>query len=272
MAFIPFKGARMREAIENGDTAKALALLARGVEPDIQDDFGRSFLWHAVNRGRDDIVEALLDAGARPETGDGVSRNPLHVAARRGRLEIAARLLEVAPALIHAKDGYGETPLHAAAEAGHDDLVKLFIEKQADLYAKNDNGRHALFLAQRENRIEAAALLRRAMKLDVPPDEPSKLARDVPEDDWRRLAEDRIAHVTLDAAIGYRITEIFNFAAQERTTLYHNLETRVESQVVRRFDEIGDAAVIEQAAQQLKALGGADVFSAPLAKKRLPGL
>lgn len=271
MAFIPFKGARMREAIENGDTAAAKALLARGVEPDITDDFGRSFLWHAVHRDRRDIAEALIAAGARLDETDGNSANLLHVAARRGRVELAARLVALCPQLVRGKDGYGETPLHAAAEAGHDDVAALLIEKKADLYAKNNNGRNALFLAQRENRADTAALLRKAMTPEADNAAPVAPGQNA-GGDWRRLSEDRIAHVTIDAAIGYRITEIFNFAARERTTLYQNMETRAESNATRRFEDIGDIASVELAAERLMAFGGSAAVSAALPKKRLPGL
>ncbi len=75
-------------------------------------------------------------------------------------------------------------------------------------------------------------------------------------DAWRKLPGERIAHVAVEEAIGYRITEIFNFSAREKTTLYRNLESNAETVETRGFDAIGDKTPIEQALEELRKRGG----------------
>ncbi|KAH7000722.1 ankyrin repeat-containing domain protein [Ilyonectria destructans] len=41
---------------------------------------------------------------------------------------------------VEAKDEYGRTPLSWAAEDGHEDIVKLLFEKGADVEAKDKHG------------------------------------------------------------------------------------------------------------------------------------
>ena len=263
MRFVPFKFSRMQHAIENGEVATVTALLAKGVSPDLQDEYGRGFLWHAIDGDQREIAELLVEKGASLALTENNGATVLHRAARRGRFELAARFAELAPQLVNAKDAYGETPLHIAAEAGRDDMVQALLDRGADPTLKNSNGRNALFLAQREKHADVAQQLKRAMGLDAP------RAVLEPADDWRKLSEERIAHVTLDAAIGYRITEIFNFASRERTTLFQNLETKAESNDTKAFEHLGDLTAVETAAAQLKARGGADVEVTGLQKKRL---
>jgi ankyrin repeat protein len=58
--------------------------------------------------------------------------------ARYGHEAVVKLLLEKG-AELEAKDNYGQTPLLWAAENGHEAVVKLLLEKNAELEAKDDN-------------------------------------------------------------------------------------------------------------------------------------
>lgn len=85
-----------------------------------------------------------------------------------------------------------------------------------------------------------------------------------------------ISRVQRQPAIGYKLTEIFNFSTRTYTCLGRNLETNAESMAVRTFDEFDDKAVIREAFGALRARGGtADetaIVGRPLIKTAKPAL
>ena len=259
-----FKKSKLHTAITDGDIARMKEVLAQGVDPDHEDDYGRSFLWFAVNRGNLAAVQTLVEAGAAVTVANKYNGTVLQVAARKGSVEIASYLLEKNPKLLEQRDREGNTALHTAAESGYPDLVAFLIEKGLDANAKNFNNRSPLSLAQKNNHHEVADLLkpyapaRMRLVSALDPEAPSAPAAEVAplSDAWRKLPGERIAHVAVEEAIGYRITEIFNFSAREKTTLYRNLESNAETVETRGFDAIGDKAPIEQALEELRKRGG----------------
>lgn len=255
-----FKKSKLHNAIQDGDIARMKEVLAEGVDPDHEDDYGRSFLWFAVNRGNLAAVQALVEAGAAVNTAAKYTGTLLQVAARKGSVDIASYLLEKNPKLLESRDRDGNTALHTAAESGYPDLVAFLIEKGLDANAKNFSNRSPLSLAQKNNHHEVSDLLKpyapARMRL-VPALDPAPVSEVAPlSDEWRKLPGERIAHVAVEEAIGYRITEIFNFSAREKTTLYRNLESNAETVETRGFDAIGDKAPIEQALEEPRKRGG----------------
>lgn len=255
-----FKKSKLHNAISDGDIARMKEVLASGVDPDHEDDYGRSFLWFAVNRGNLAAVQTLVEAGAAVTTANKYNGTLLQVAARKGSVEIASYLLDKNPKLLESRDREGNTALHTAAESGYPDLVAFLIEKGLDANAKNFSNRSPLSLAQKNNHHEVSDLLKpyapARMRL-VPALDPAPVEEVAPlSDAWRKLPGERIAHVAVEEAIGYRITEIFNFSAREKTTLYRNLESNAETVETRAFDAIGDKTPIEQALEELRKRGG----------------
>ncbi|MDI1228890.1 MAG: ankyrin repeat domain-containing protein [bacterium] len=257
-----FKKSKLSNAISEGDIARMNEVLAQGIDPDYEDDYGRSFLWFAVNRGNLAAVRALVDAGATVTAASKYNGTLLQAAARKGSVEIAAYLLDKNPKLLESRDRDGNTALHTAAETGYPDLVAFLIEKGLDANAKNFNNRSPLSLAQKNNHAEVSDLLKpytpaRMRLMPALDPAPVQVEEVAPlSDEWRKLPGERIAHVAVEDAIGYRITEIFNFSAREKTTLYRNLESNAETVETRGFDAIGDKTPIEQALEQLRKRGG----------------
>ena len=77
-------------------------------------------------------------------------QTPLHLAATGGHIEIVRLLLEKG-ADINARDIKG-TPLHWAASRGHLEVVRWLVENGADINARDEDGRTALHWATGNDR------------------------------------------------------------------------------------------------------------------------
>lgn len=261
---------RIIYAIAHAENAEVKALLDKGVDANATDSEDRSLLYHAISNGNRDAALLLLDKGARVDAPDGGEGTLLHFAARNGSVEICQMLLEKNPALLNKKNSTGSTAMHAAAERGHEDVIRFLVSQGANPAEKNYNNRTPLYIAQQNRQEDAATLLRSLMPVVALP---AAVEPQGEEGLWRKLPGERIARVTEESAIGYRITEIFNFAARERTTLYQNLETKSETAETRGFDQIGDKAALTQALAELRARGGVSDASSlnALGKPKLGG-
>lgn len=58
-------------------------------------------------------------------------------AAKLGKLEDVKTILDAEPGLIDSRDSEGATALHYAAFAGHCDVVRLLVERGADINARD---------------------------------------------------------------------------------------------------------------------------------------
>ncbi|MBI1215158.1 MAG: hypothetical protein GC185_04980 [Alphaproteobacteria bacterium] len=258
MAYVFMGKARMNTAISRGEIDKMSALLSRGLNIELTDDYGDSFLINAIYANNPRAVALLLEKGASTVTSAVRHGSPLLLAAQKGNLEICEKLVEKDPALLTLRDRDGNTPLHKAAESGHEEVAAFLLHKGVDPHAKNKANRTPLFLAQSKNNFNVASILE---ALPKPPTayavpQAAETAQPETETGWRKLADDCVAHVKDAPAIGYRITEIFNFAARERVTLYRNLETGAESVDVKDFARIAQKAPLERALAELQKRGG----------------
>jgi len=242
-----FIGPRLRAAIDGGKLLAVEQLLENGKNLEIDLENGATPLHYAVMKKREEVVALLIEKGAKVNAANDYGWTPLHRAAFLGQLGIAVRLLK-AGADPNLRDGHGKTVHGFAVMRGETeiaDLVKPYIKKEI---------------------------------FDLPPppapEGPAAAAEPAtaPEGEtWKKLPGERIARIAVEEAIGYRMTEIFNFAAREKTTLYHNLETRSETVETRGFDELSDKAALEAALAELQKQGGkSDISSiSGLDKKKL---
>jgi len=256
-----FAASRIAEAIRQDRMDELQKLLGKGADPDAREEYGHMPLELAVMRGNLPAALLLIDAGASYAIAYGDS-TLLHTAAERGDVPMAELLLEKFPDFAEEKDRAGNTPLHLAAQAGHAEMVTFLIDAGFDPAQKNAGNRTALYLAQAKSHpdvIEILEAYHQKNPLPKPVLPKQVVAAPVPApvaaESWHRLSETRIAHVVFDDAIGYRTTEIFNFAARERTRLYQNVETRVETSETQQFDDLAEKAPIEDALARLRAEG-----------------
>lgn len=90
----------------------------------------------AASWGLTEIVQLLLERGVGADiTDDASCRTPLHLATRNGH-EAVVRVLLERGADINAKDVDGRTALHFAAEQGHEAIVRFLGGNRAVVHAK----------------------------------------------------------------------------------------------------------------------------------------
>lgn len=123
-------------AIKNGDKSAVEALLAKGADVNVKDEYGQTPLVYVKEKS---IAELLLAKGASINARDKRGRTPLYFVANEGMKGIVELLL-VKGADVNAKDNAGETPLHYAATSKKKDVVELLLIKGADVNAKDKEG------------------------------------------------------------------------------------------------------------------------------------
>jgi ankyrin repeat protein len=114
-----------------------------------------------IAAGSDDArkVQDLLNKGADVNGQDGIfGLTPLIVASRMGHQEVV-RLLVDRKADIRATDNRGSAALMIASAYGHVHVAKLLLDQGAEVNTKNHNGGTALMMAALGGRYETARLL-----------------------------------------------------------------------------------------------------------------
>jgi prolyl 4-hydroxylase len=78
---------------------------------------------------------------------------PAHHAAQKGDAEALGEVIDKLGHLLNAKDGNGWTPLHEGARAGHEEVVKLLVDRGANINERTREGKGetALYWSIKEN-------------------------------------------------------------------------------------------------------------------------
>ena len=74
----------------------------------------------------------------------------LHIAAETGDARAVDHLLAVHRPLVNSRDRYGRTALHQAAYFNHVDVVRVLIQRGADIHIKDGCGQTALETAREQ--------------------------------------------------------------------------------------------------------------------------
>jgi Ankyrin repeats (3 copies)/Ankyrin repeat len=129
-------------SVRASDPGAIRTALATGADPDGADTTGATPLMHAAAVGSLDAVRVLLDAGANVNAAAADGTTALMWAtADAGKVS----LLLARGADINATAKDGTTPLVAAAQRGAADVVRLLIQKNANLGASSDRLLQAAF-------------------------------------------------------------------------------------------------------------------------------
>lgn len=135
-------------------------LNAPGIDVDAKANNGNTALMIAAYKGKLPAVLALLKKGAAVNRADWT---PLHYAAAGGRDDIVRLLLEKG-AEIDARSPNRTTPLMIAAYEGHDSTVKLLLERGANIMLTNESGMSPIDYAKHFDRQDIVSLLANRMK------------------------------------------------------------------------------------------------------------
>ncbi|KAM0263408.1 hypothetical protein ACHAQJ_001264 [Trichoderma viride] len=95
-----------------------------------KDNYGRTPLSWAVNRGHRDMVELLLDHGARVNVKDRSDLTALHVAVTGQHKNIVSVLIDRG-ARLESKSEHGDTPLVRAIQANSREIIQILLEHGA---------------------------------------------------------------------------------------------------------------------------------------------
>ena len=142
------------------DDREAVALLL-GVGADVNaaDDHGVTPLMRASENASPEMVEALLAAGADAGVAQASGLTPLMVAAHTGSVWVVRALLAHAADVNAATAETEATALMWAVAAPHRDIVRVLLERGADIRASSTKGMSPLLTAAGSGDIETAKLL-----------------------------------------------------------------------------------------------------------------
>jgi ankyrin repeat protein len=128
------KDTRLVQAVKSGDTATAVALLGKRVDPNVAEPDGTTSLHWAVRNNDVAVVERLIRAGADVKATNRYGVAAIALACESGNAAIVEKLL-AAGVSANATGPYGETALHTCARAGNVAAAKVLIARGAALDA-----------------------------------------------------------------------------------------------------------------------------------------
>jgi uncharacterized protein len=123
------------DAVKNGDTAAALALLKQHADVNVPEADGTTALHWAVRQDDRDMADRLIKAGANVKAANRYGVTPLYLACVNGSAPMIAKLLE-AGADANAATTEGETALMTVARTGNVEAAKVLLAHGADVNSK----------------------------------------------------------------------------------------------------------------------------------------
>jgi ankyrin repeat protein len=136
----------LMHACEAPDTGAAWLLLERGAELEHRDSLGKTPMFIAATKGRDDLIRLFAERGGMVDSRDRDQWTPMIAAAWNGRSDAIAALIEHG-ADVNAVDDQRMSAIMYAALAGHSESVDLLIDSGADCSLVSNDGTTALMYA-----------------------------------------------------------------------------------------------------------------------------
>ncbi|MDD9900069.1 MAG: ankyrin repeat domain-containing protein [Alphaproteobacteria bacterium] len=165
----------------------------------------------------------------------------------------------------NAQDQDGNTFLHILLENERFRVLSelpLFCIENVEMQTRNKKGESVLDVAAGVKYENYSSLANKTGTKDTPNPKKNDKA-------WIKTGESEIARVQDKRAIGYRVTEIFNFASGTYTAITTNMDTNADSQSTLLIrDMVGNQSVID-AQNALREQGGVLPDPAPVKMKTL---
>ena len=146
----------------NDDARTVQGLLARGFDPNSQDEKGQNLLYLSQREGSFKLAQVLLDhPQLRIDLPNNAGETALMMAALRDHDAWVSRLLAKGARIEGAVDGDGRgwTPLHYAAAAPGAKSLTLLLLRGARVDARSPNGTTPLMMAAQYGTEDAVAAL-----------------------------------------------------------------------------------------------------------------
>ena len=135
------------EAVQAGNTGKALELVSEGTPLETRDAEDRTALLLATRANLAGIASAMINAGADVNAKDSIHDTPFLYAGAEGRNDILKLILATEKANLRDTNRYGGTALIPAAHHGHPETVRLLLATAIDVDHVNNLGWTALLEA-----------------------------------------------------------------------------------------------------------------------------
>lgn len=121
-----------------GHSEVIIYLIIRGVNLNVQDNYGQTPFLIAVKQRRADIAKLLAKFKADINLADNESMTPLHASAQIKEFNLL-KFLIAKNCDINRRNGHGMTPLFLAVIAGDREIVKYLLNKKADVYIRDNS-------------------------------------------------------------------------------------------------------------------------------------
>src|SRR4051812_20221966 len=116
--------------------------------PDSQDQGGRTAASYCAELGYTAHLRLLIELGAFLDQPENDGSTPLHWAARTGQADLIRMILQAGHGDCNRLDKSGWAPLSLAIERGHEAVVRLLLDKGADIELKGKGQMPLLWAAE----------------------------------------------------------------------------------------------------------------------------
>jgi ankyrin repeat protein len=130
-------------AVREGHLDATRVLLDAGADADAVGLGGEDPITFARDRGHEAVarlLEEVRDRRGRTTAAGRPADHPIHVAAAAGEAARVRALLDAEPELVQRSDRAGGTPLHRAVAASAREVIKLLLDRGADIHALHGAG------------------------------------------------------------------------------------------------------------------------------------
>ena len=128
------KDTRLVQAAKAGNSAAAIALIQKRIDPNVAEPDGTTALHWAVRSNDLSLVDRLIKAGAKANTENRYGVTPIFLACQNASGAVVERLI-AAGVSANTTGPEGETALHTCAHSGNVDAAKVLLAHGASINA-----------------------------------------------------------------------------------------------------------------------------------------